>query len=112
MPHLQDEYGLVRIYGTSTSNDGNVTLRLKDRAVELGAKEFASYAKFAEWLPSTRPQTDIESALAMDASRLGRSVTMLEKVGVVYRHAQLPAALTGEEFHRDYFSKFLPSWLG
>ncbi len=37
---------------------------------------------------------------------------MLEKAGVVYRTAQLPEQLSGEEFHRDYFSKFLPSWLG
>ncbi len=60
MAHLQDQYRLVRIYGTTPSADGNVTLTLKDSAVELGANEFASYAKFAEWLPTARPQTEIE----------------------------------------------------
>lgn len=108
-PH--DLYGVVRVYETSRSNDGAVTLRLKDRAVELGEREFAGYAKLVEWLPTTRPQTEIETELAMTPERLARFLDVLERSGLLYRTAQIPERLSGEELHRDYFAKFLPSWL-
>ena len=111
MRELQVEYGVVRVYETRKSNDGNVTLRLKDRAIELGAREFTSYAKLVEWLSSTRPQREIEASLAMTPSRLSSFVENLEKAGLVYRTSRIPAQLTGEDFHRDYFMKFLPAWL-
>jgi pyrroloquinoline quinone (PQQ) biosynthesis protein C len=109
---LHDQVGLVRVYGTSRGVDGNVTLRLNDRAVQLGADEFAAYTKLAEWLPTVRAQTELEAELGMTRDRLARFVAMLERAGVVYSTARIPARLTGEEFHRDYFAKFLPSWLG
>src|SRR5262245_42385457 len=109
---LRDLYGLVRVYGTSRATDGSVTLQLNDRAVELGPNEFGAYTKLAEWLPTTRPQTELEAALRMPSGRLTRFVAMLERAGVVYSTARIPERLTGEAFHRDYFSKFLPSWLG
>jgi pyrroloquinoline quinone (PQQ) biosynthesis protein C len=111
MRELQVEYGVVRVYETRKSNEGNVTLRLKDRAIELGAREFTSYAKLVEWLSSTRPQREIEASLAMTPARLSSFVENLEKAGLVYRTSRIPAQLTGEEFHRDYFMKFLPAWL-
>src|SRR5512146_2860482 len=111
MAALHDVYGVVRIYETSRSKDGNVILRLKDRAVELGDREFAGYTKLVEWLPSARPQADIETELAMTPARLERFLDMLERSGLLYRTARIPARLSGEELHRDYFSKFLPSWL-
>jgi pyrroloquinoline quinone (PQQ) biosynthesis protein C len=111
MRELQVEYGVVRVYETRKSNDGNVTLRLKDRAIELGAREFTSYAKLVEWLSSTRPQREIEASLAMTSTRLSSFVENLEEAGLVYRTSRIPAQLTGEEFHRDYFMKFLPAWL-
>lgn len=111
MAALHDEYGLVRIYETSRSGGGNVTLRLKDRAVELGAGEYASYAKLVEWLPRARSQAEIESELAMTSERLGRFLGALERSGLLYRTARIPEQLSGEELHRDYFAKFLPSWL-
>jgi len=110
MRELQVEYGVVRVYETRKS-DGNVTLRLKDRAIELGAREFTSYAKLVEWLSSTRPRREIEASLAMTPARLERFVNDLEQAGLVYRTSRIPAQLTGEEFHRDYFAKFLPAWL-
>ena len=112
MDPLHDQYGLVRIYGTSRAADGNVTLRLHDRAVELGADEFTSYTRLAEWLPTGRSQTELEAELGMTRDRVERFVAMLEKSGVVYSTERIPARLTGEEFYRDYFAKFLPSWLG
>jgi pyrroloquinoline quinone (PQQ) biosynthesis protein C len=108
---LHDKLGLVRVYETSRADSGNVMLRLSSRSVELGANEFAAYAKLAEWLPTTRPHADLEAELGMTGDRLARFITTLERAGIVYSTARIPAQLTGEEFHRDYFSKFLPSWL-
>jgi pyrroloquinoline quinone (PQQ) biosynthesis protein C len=110
MRELQVEYGVVRVYETRKSNAG-VTLRLKDRAVELGVREFTGYAKLVEWLSSTRPQGEIEAALAMTPARLAQFFETLERAGLVYRTSRIPAQLSGEEFHRDYFAKCLPAWL-
>src|SRR5205823_6439209 len=41
---------------------------------------------------------------------LERIVGRFEKAGLLYRRADLPATLTGEELHR-VFSNALPSWL-
>lgn len=111
MRELQGEYGVVRVYETRKSNEGNVTLRLKDRAIELGEREFTDYTKLVEWLASTRPQGEIEASLAMTPARLARFVDNLERVGLVYRTSNIPAQLSGEAFHRDYFAKCLPAWL-
>ena len=111
MANVHDEYGLVRVYETTKTADGNHSLRLKDRVVELGPKEYASYTKFAEWLPSNRPQADFQTELAMTEPKFERFVEGLARAGVVYKTAAIPATLSGEEFHRDYFSKMLPSWL-
>ncbi len=111
MANVHDEYGLVRIYETTKTPDGNHALRLKDRVVELDPKTYTTYAKFAEWLPSNRPQADFQTELAMNEQKFVRFVEGLTKAGVVYKTAQIPATLSGEEFHRDYFTKVLPSWL-
>jgi thiaminase len=102
----------VRVYDAKPGVDGGVTLQLKDHAVELGAKEYAGYQKLAAWLPSNRNDADLERDLAMPAARIQRFLGMLEKSGLVYKTASLPATLSGAEFHRDYFSKILPAWLG
>jgi hypothetical protein len=109
---LQERYGLVRVYETTKSNDGRFALRLKDRVVELGGKEFSNYGLFAEWLASTRSEGDLASELGLDSARLARFAEMLAKAGVLYETAKLPAELSGEQFHADFFSKMLPSWLG
>ncbi len=111
MGALQDDYGVVRVYETRTSQHGDVTLHLKDRAVELGTREFASYAQLVEWLPTTRPQSEIEAALALTPPRLEKLVEHLELAGLLYRRSASPAQLSGEVFHRDHFSKVLPAWL-
>jgi pyrroloquinoline quinone (PQQ) biosynthesis protein C len=111
MGELQDQYGVVRVYEVKRANGGNVTLRLKDRAIELGPREFADYGKLVDWLPSTRAQIEIEKELAMSPARLQRFIRKLEQAGLVYTRARIPAQLSGEEFHRDYFSTCLPAWL-
>jgi hypothetical protein len=111
MRDLQVEYGVVRVYETRKSTDGNVTLRLKDRAVELGARELADYGTFVEWLTSSRPQHELEASLAMTPARLARFVDGLETAGLLYRRASIPTQLSGEAFHRDHFAKCLPAWL-
>ncbi len=109
---LHNQFGLVRVYETNRASDGRVTLRLKDRAVELGAAEFAKYEKLAEWLPSARAQAELATELGFDDARLARFAEGLAKAGILYRTADIPAQLSGAEFHRDYFAKMLPSWLG
>ncbi|MEO6419052.1 MAG: iron-containing redox enzyme family protein [Polyangiaceae bacterium] len=66
----------------------------------------------ADWLPSTQTEAELRAQLAMDEAQVGRLVATLEKSGLLYRVSDLPAQITGEQFHRDYFSKALPSWLG
>jgi pyrroloquinoline quinone (PQQ) biosynthesis protein C len=112
MSQLSDQYGLVRVYETTRSEGGRVTLRLKDRAVELGANEFSQYSKLAELLTTVRTEPEIAHELGLDDTRLRRFADSLVKAGVLYKSAAVPASLSGEEFHRDYFSKMLPSWLG
>jgi thiaminase len=112
MAGFQDQYGLVRVYETKHGAGGGVTLQLKDHEVELGAKEFAGYEKLAAWLPSNRPQADLEADLAMPAARVQRFLDMLEKSGLVYKTTSIPATLSGQQFHANYFSKILPAWLG
>ena len=43
----------ARVRDAQRRSTESVTLHLKDRAVELGTREFASYAQLVEWLPST-----------------------------------------------------------
>jgi pyrroloquinoline quinone (PQQ) biosynthesis protein C len=111
MREIRNEYGLARVYETRRQSDGNVMLRLKDRGIELGNREFAGYAMFAEWLPGTRPQRELELAIAMSPDVLARFVDQLERAGLVYKTSRIPATLSGEQFHRDYFAKVLPAWL-
>jgi pyrroloquinoline quinone (PQQ) biosynthesis protein C len=111
MGTFQEEYGAVRVYETRRAQDGNVTLRLHDRAVELGTREFAAYATLVEWLPTTRTQKELETALQMTPQRLAKLVDGLERAGLIYRMSKIPAQLSGEAFHRDHFSKVLPAWL-
>lgn len=111
MGELQNQYGVVRVYEVSRSDGGRATVRLKDRAVELGTRELDAYQKLVEWLPTTRAQSELEAELAMTPARLASFAARLEQAGLLFKTARIPAALSGEEFHRDYFSKFLPAWL-
>ncbi len=111
MREIRAQYCAVRIYETRRQTDGNVAVRLKDREVELGGREFVNYAKLVEWLPTTRPQSELEIAVAMPPEGLVRFADQLERAGLLYQTSQIPATLSGEQFHRDYFAKMLPAWL-
>ncbi|MGZ3709488.1 MAG: thiaminase II/PqqC family protein, partial [Bdellovibrionota bacterium] len=108
----QQKYGVRRVYETTPGKDGTYALRMQDRVIDLGAREYGLFAKVAEWLPSNRDAASLESALGLDAPATERLLKSFEEAGLLYARAQIPATLTGEEFHRDYFSKALPSWLG
>ena len=107
----QQKYSVRRVYETTPGKDGTVSLRLNDRVIELGGREHGMYAKIAEWLPTSRDAAQLEAALGIDAPAVDRLFKTLEDAGLLYNRAQIPASVTGVEFHRDYFSKALPSWL-
>jgi hypothetical protein len=104
------EFGIRRVYGTTQKNGVGVSLRLSDREVQLGTKEFDLYEKVAEQIPGIRSQKEVAVELGMDEGRLGRLLSALESAGLVYRAGAVPATLSGVELH-TMFNKVLPSWL-
>jgi hypothetical protein len=90
--------------------DGAVSVRLSDREVKLGAREFALYEKVAERVPGIEEKKDVATDLGMDEARLQRLTAALEGSGLLYRQSAIPASLTGVELH-TLFNKILPSWL-
>ncbi len=110
MGSMGQEFGIRRVYDATQKKAAGVSLRLSDREVELGGKEFDLYEKVAEQVPSIRSQKEVAAELGMDEGRLGRLVTALQSAGLVYRADAVPAELTGVEFHK-LFNKILPSWL-
>lgn len=112
MMTVQQKYGVRRVYETTSGKSGGAQeLRLSDRVVELGAREFATYSKVADWLPSNHDLRQLEGDLGMDSEGVERLFDTLEGSGLFYRRDRLPATLSGEAFHREHFSKVLPSWL-
>ena len=112
MNQLKPQFGVRRVYGSTHAKDGAVALRLSNQEVELGAREYALYAKLAQWLPSNRDETALQAELGLDAAGIERLCKALVSSGLLYDRGKIPAQLSGVEFHRDYFSKALPSWLG
>jgi pyrroloquinoline quinone (PQQ) biosynthesis protein C len=90
--------------------EGRKEIRLSDRIVELGPKEFDWYQKVAAWLPSVRGLADLSRELGMDEVKVPRFLEALEQSGLLYRAESVPASLTGLEFHAR-FSEVLQSWL-
>jgi pyrroloquinoline quinone (PQQ) biosynthesis protein C len=107
---LQRDYGARRVYDVTAGADGTTTLRLSDRAVDLGRREFDLFSKLADWLSSNRPKEAICAELGLDASQLERTVGKLADAGLFYRRQEIPDSLTGLEFHQR-FNEMLPSWL-
>jgi pyrroloquinoline quinone (PQQ) biosynthesis protein C len=105
------QYSIRRVYEVTPASGGASALRLSDRVVDLGAAEFALYNQLTEWLPTTREVSDLEKTLKMDEAALKRLFKSFEDAGLFYQSEQVPGTVTGLEFHRDYFSKALPSWL-
>jgi thiaminase len=107
---MGQEFGIRRVYDTTQKKGVGVSLRLSDREVQLGAKEFDLYEKVAEQVPSIRSQKEVAAELGMDEGRLTRLLSALESAGLVYRAGAIPATLSGVELH-TLFNKVLPSWL-
>jgi thiaminase len=107
---LGQEFGVRRVYDATPKKGAGVSLRLSDRQVELGPREFDLYEKVAERVPGIRSQKEVAAELGMDEARLGRLLKALESAGLVYRADAVPATLSGVELH-TLFNKLLPSWL-
>ena len=111
MNHLQTQFGVRRVYETTPAQDGAFSLRLSDQVVELGKREYALYTKLVDWLPGARDASQLESEIGLDSAATDRLCKALAASGILYERSKLPASLSGLEFHRDYFSKVLASWL-
>ena len=108
---LHSRYGARRVYETQPAGDGGFAVRLRDRVVELGQREFSLYSRVAEWLPSNRGDGELQAELGLDEARLGKLIGNLEKAGLLYERALLPKEISGIELHRR-FNEVLGSWLG
>jgi pyrroloquinoline quinone (PQQ) biosynthesis protein C len=109
MTPAQETYRTKRIYETKQL-PGRTEIRLNDRVVELGDKEFAWYKKVADWLPTVGGIAELSRDLGMDEAKVPRFLEALEKAGLLTRIEQVPGAISGVEFHKR-FSSVLDSWL-
>ena len=107
---MGQQFGVRRVYETAPKGGDSVSVRLSDREVQLGSREFALYEKLAERVPSVQSEKEIAADLGMDEARLRRLTTALESAGLLYRQDAVPATLSGVELH-TLFNKLLPSWL-
>jgi pyrroloquinoline quinone (PQQ) biosynthesis protein C len=110
MSTLQEQFRARRVYEVTPVDGGAFSLRLKDRMVELGKSELENFHKVAAWLPTTAPVEELARDVGMEPKRIERFLSALEKTGLVYRIANIPASASGEEFHAK-FNEALSSWL-
>jgi hypothetical protein len=111
MRDVLSNYAAVRVYESKKSEGGKVALRLKDRVVELGEKDLRAYRALLSYLSSNETDEDLSRGAGMEQPSLLRFAGKLADAGLLYKRSDLPEKMSGEEFHRDYFSKILPSWL-
>src|SRR5690349_4411974 len=109
MSDQQTHYRARRVYEVTTSGTQK-ELRLSDRIVELGDREFGMYRKIADWLPTTRGLADLSRELGLDEAKVPRIIDTLAESGLLYKQEAIPAKLTGLEFHAR-FNEVLGSWL-
>jgi pyrroloquinoline quinone (PQQ) biosynthesis protein C len=109
MTSLQQQYRAKRVYEI-TPESGIHKLRLNDRVVELGEKEFGWYQQVAAWLPSVRGVADLSREMQMDEGKVPKFIQALEQSGLLYRTETSKKSMTGLEFHAN-FSAVLNSWL-
>src|SRR5262249_6008223 len=106
---LQTNYRTRRVYEVRPSEGGR-ELRLSDRVVELGEREFGWYQSVTQWLPSVRGVADLSRELGVDEAKVPRLFETFEKSGLLYRVDGGSKTMSGLEFH-DRFSGVLNSWL-
>jgi pyrroloquinoline quinone (PQQ) biosynthesis protein C len=100
-----------RVYEATPKAGGVTALRLRDRVVELGAREAAAYDAVVEWLPTRRAPSDLVKATGMDDATLARFAAAMAEAGLFYRLAEAPASLDGKAFHELHFAPALEAWL-
>lgn len=106
---LQSNYRTRRVYEIRPSEGGR-ELRLSDRVVELGEREFGWYQRVASWLPSVQGVAELSRDLGLDEARVPRLFETFEESGLIYRVDAGARSMTGLEFH-ERFSTVLNSWL-
>src|SRR5690242_1786328 len=109
MPAPEFQYRCKRVYEV-TSPSGGRALRLSDRVVELGEREYGWYQKVADWIPSDRGVADLSRELSMDEAKVPKFIDALADAGLLYKIGDLPKTMTGVEFHQR-FQSVLNSWL-
>ena len=107
---LGEEVGVRRVYETTANDAAGAALRLSDRQVDLGKKEFEVYSKLVEQVPSNRSAKEVAAELGMDEPRLRKWLEALQGAGLLYAVDAAPASISGVDFHQ-VFTKILPSWL-
>ena len=110
MTSIQAHYRPKRVYEVLSAEEGARQIRLSDRIVELGEREYRRYEKVAAWLPSTRAVADLSRELEMDEAKVPKFIDALANSGLLYRLDGAPKTMTGLEFHAR-FSSVLNSWL-
>jgi pyrroloquinoline quinone (PQQ) biosynthesis protein C len=107
---IQREYGPRRVYETSRGGNGGKALRLSDRIVELGPREFDLYSRLITWLPTQEPEEAFCAQTGLDAAKLSALARKLNDAGLLYERRRIPESITGLELHHT-FNRVLPSWL-
>src|SRR5207248_2743186 len=110
MTSTQARYRPKRVYEILSAAEGSRQIRLSDRIVELGEREYRRYEKVACWLSTTRGVADLSRELEMDEAKVPKLIDALEQSGLLYRVDDAPKTMTGLEFHAR-FSAVLDSWL-
>jgi pyrroloquinoline quinone (PQQ) biosynthesis protein C len=109
MTPIQEHYRAKRVYDAKPAN-GGWELRLADRTVDLGSKEYDWYQKVASWLPSVRGIAELSHDLGMEEAKVPKFIDVLARSGLLYRTDDAPGTMSGLEFH-ERFSSVLGSWL-
>src|ERR1041384_5445578 len=103
MPSTDFQYRCKQIYEVSPP-PGTRTLRLSDRVVELGEREYDWYQKVAAWIPTDRGIADLSRELGLDEAKVPKFIDALAHAGLLYKLGDLPKSMTGLEFHKRFNS--------
>jgi pyrroloquinoline quinone (PQQ) biosynthesis protein C len=110
METIRSEYVERRVYETTVQRSGDATLRLADRVVDLGSREYDAYTKVVAWLSTSRPVSELGKELSLAPERVGSFVAAFADAGLFHRPACAPPTCTGKELHAR-FAALLPTWL-
>lgn len=109
MPAREFQYRCKRVYEILPQAGGQ-RLRLSDREVDLGDREFGWYQKVVDWLPTEKDVAALAQDLQMPEARVPKFIDTLESAGLIYQPPAAREPMTGVEFHRR-FQSVLGSWL-